>query len=426
MKKVFIFLVVFSMSLYSFGQTYLINFTAGGGASEVDMVIVENFTTGTILSLGGSDTLKLVLGPSSITNYSGMEKPADVFPNPNNGDFSLEFSMESAENILFEIFDIQGKLVLSQSEFLMNGTHAFRITGLPKGVYTIVYGTSFSKNSTKVLSTNTSSESISFQKSEVKGSIVKVLNTKKQKNQIEMPYSQSDILRITGSKNSFSTIVMDVPTSSKTIHFNFHNCIDGSGNHYPIVQINNQWWMAENLKTTKYSDGTSIANITDDAEWCNLTTPAYCWYDNSVSNANIWGGLYNWYAVSPTTNGNKNVCPVGWHVPNESEWDALRDFLGTEFNAGTKVKEIGLDYWNPSDEVVTTTNRSGFGARGSGSKDIQLDGTFVALRFDVSYWSATQNNAVSAFYRLLSYNSDAFELREHNKKMGYSVRCIKN
>ena len=94
---------------------------------------------------------------------------------------------------------------------------------------------------------------------------------------------------------------------------------DIDGNVYHTVTIGTQVWMVENLKVTKYRDGTPIPNKTDATEWGSLTTGAYCDYDNTVSNSTIYGKLYNWYAV----NDWRNIAPTGWHVPTDAEWTTL-------------------------------------------------------------------------------------------------------
>jgi hypothetical protein len=94
---------------------------------------------------------------------------------------------------------------------------------------------------------------------------------------------------------------------------------DIDGNIYKTVQIGSQLWMAENLKNTKYNDGTGIPNIIENTAWTNLTTPGYCLYNNAATYKDTYGALYNWYAVDVASNGGKNICPIGWHVPNDGE-----------------------------------------------------------------------------------------------------------
>ena len=103
---------------------------------------------------------------------------------------------------------------------------------------------------------------------------------------------------------------------------------DIEGNLYHTINIGTQVWMVENLKTTKYNDGTDITPVTDGTAWIALTTPSYCWYNNdAATNKTTYGALYNWYAIDAASNGNKNICPVGWHVPNTAEWVTLRNYM---------------------------------------------------------------------------------------------------
>ena len=94
--------------------------------------------------------------------------------------------------------------------------------------------------------------------------------------------------------------------------------MDYNGRTYNLIRIGNQsqWWMAENLQTTKYNDGTAIPNVTDQTAWANQTSGAYCAYNNSQSNADTYGYLYNWHAVSTD-----KLAPAGWRVPTEADWN---------------------------------------------------------------------------------------------------------
>lgn len=135
---------------------------------------------------------------------------------------------------------------------------------------------------------------------------------------------------ITGLAIGATYYVRAYATNSKgtgygsTMSFYTDGTVDVDGNVYKTVTIATQRWMAENLKTTKLNDGTSIPNVTDGKAWKNLTTPGYCWYDNDPKYyGNTYGALYNFYAVE--TN---KLCPTGWHVPTDAEWDILIDHLG--------------------------------------------------------------------------------------------------
>jgi uncharacterized protein (TIGR02145 family) len=136
---------------------------------------------------------------------------------------------------------------------------------------------------------------------------------------------------------------------------------DKDDNTYTAVTIGTQVWIIENLKTTKYNDGTTIPNITDNEVWANLTTPGYCWYDNDASTFKaIYGALYNWYAVNTG-----KLCPLGWHIPTRDDYTTLMLFLDTDGtwdnnDAGGKLKETGTIHWlSPN---IGATNESGFTA----------------------------------------------------------------
>ena len=222
------------------------------------------------------------------------------------------------------------------------------------------------------------------------------------------------------------TITLTVDDVAQTIGKPGPNITDSDGNSYKTVTIGTQQWMAENLKVSKYSDGTTIPNITDDTQWSNLTTGAWSYYNNDVTNNAKYGKLYNWYAVSKTSNGNKNVCPTGWHVPTDAEWTVLTDYLGGETVAGGKMKEVGTTSWNsPNSPNTDATNTSLFTGLPGGYRNV--NGNFnYSIGFFGSWWSSTEDNTDNASNRYLSYaNGIAYSL-SNLKKDGLSVRCLRD
>ena len=201
----------------------------------------------------------------------------------------------------------------------------------------------------------------------------------------------------------------------------FSDCIkDMDGNTYKTVTIGTQTWMAENLKTSKYNDGTSIPNVTDGKQWKELTKGAWCNYNNSDSLGKIYGKLYNWFAVSPTTNGNKNVCPTNWHVPSVNEINILRDYLGGESLAGIPMKEIGFLNWNSPNEFASNTSL--FTAIPSGGR--VNDGIYGGIGVSYYFWSSTMENQAWSYY--LNYKDDDLSDSYTYLSNGFSIRCIKN
>ena len=199
------------------------------------------------------------------------------------------------------------------------------------------------------------------------------------------------------------------------------NIMDVDSNTYKTVYIGTQQWMIENLKVSKYSDGTAIPNITDYKQWSNLTTGAWSNYNNSDSIGNIYGKLYNWYAVSPTTNGNKNVCPSGWHVPTDAEWKILTDYLGGENVAGGKMKKSFTSWYSPN---LGANNTSLFSALPGGYLD--STGLYYNIGTYGYWWSSTLYSSNLPLYRYLFYFGVSAYTSVGDKKNGYSVRCLKD
>ncbi|MFT7001001.1 MAG: hypothetical protein ACJAVW_002024, partial [Spirosomataceae bacterium] len=207
---------------------------------------------------------------------------------------------------------------------------------------------------------------------------------------------------------------------------------DIDNNRYDIITIGTQTWMAENLKTTRYNDGSLIPLITDATLWGTASTneaPGYCWYNapNESTNLIAYGALYNWYAINPSTNGNKNVCPVGWHVPTDGEWDILRDHLDPAANgntniAGGKMKEAGLAHWITPN--IGATNESGFAGLPGGFR--YYNGTFYYIGSDGYWWSSTEGSTTVAWgWGLGTVSGDVYGT-SLNKGSGFSVRCLRD
>ena len=205
---------------------------------------------------------------------------------------------------------------------------------------------------------------------------------------------------------------------------------DIDGNVYNTVVIGTQVWMKENLKTTRYNDGTSIPNVTNDTQWVNLTTGAYSWYKNdSATYKNPYGALYNWYAVETG-----KLCPTGWHVASDEDWTTLIYYLGGYNITGGKLKDADTTYWrSPNKEA---TNESGFTAVAGGWRE--TNGRFGGLNFYAFWWTSTyepgpsliplnKDNQAGPWMRVIF--SDQNSIKKNNcfsKRMGFSVRCIKD
>jgi len=198
---------------------------------------------------------------------------------------------------------------------------------------------------------------------------------------------------------------------------------DIEGNSYKTVYIGTQQWMGENLKTAKYNDGTTIQNVTDNAQWAKLTTGAWSYYKNDAANNTKYGKLYNWYAVIPN---NKNVCPSGWHVPTDAEWAVLTNYLDG-LTAGGKMKEVGTTNWiSPNTDA---TNTSLFTGLPGGARDYY--GNYSGIGLNGNWWSSTEDDSqilyvLYARYLNMSNKIGSARRSYFEKKSGFSVRCLRD
>lgn len=196
------------------------------------------------------------------------------------------------------------------------------------------------------------------------------------------------------------------------------NVKDKEGNTYTTVTIGSQRWMAENLKTTIFNDGTNIPLITNDNEWFNLiTSPAYCWYDNDgVTYKTSYGAIYNGYAINTG-----KLCPVGWHVPTNAEWTTLSTYLGGDIVAGGKLKETGTTHWKSPN--TGATNVTGFSALPGGHRYSVFEGIGM---FGL-WWSSTETAGTGQIWIWqISYDETNLRSGDFIKNVGRSVRCLKD
>lgn len=211
--------------------------------------------------------------------------------------------------------------------------------------------------------------------------------------------------------------------------FNNHaqTVTDFDGNIYDTVKIGTQVWLKQNLKVTHYRNGDLIPNYADSALWNDANSGARCYYNNdSAANASVYGALYNWYTIID----NRYLCPLGWHVPSDAEWNILEKYLdntvdttatgwvGTDI--GGKLKEAGTTHW--SSPNIGATNSSGFTALPGG---IRCGGGAYGGHWSLgSWWTAASNGTSFAWLRYMNYYYSQVEREYDYKIYGLGIRCI--
>lgn len=436
MKKIIVCILFFLSFGYSFGQEYLISFSAINAAKSIDSIKVENVTQSKSIIIEGSDLLQLqknvTVDVLLLKNYNSCLR---IYPNPMREQAKVDFFTPVSGNASIAIFDLTGRKIFSLIKNFDVGMNSFAITGLGKGVYSVsIHSKAYSYNG-KIVSCSENASNVGIGLNGFSNNYSLSPELKSAKATIKMQYNKGDQLKYTAYSGVYRTIIPDVPTENKTIIFKFAECKDADNNVYPLVQLGEQLWMAENLKTITYNDKMSISLETDDFIWENMTSPAYCWYDNDQKKyGDQYGALYNWYAVDT-----KKICPAGWHVPSDDEWTKLSDYLIANgygyLGTGADIAKSMATTWGWDDEDTESgnvgcnadkNNTSGFsgppgGARG-GRVSLGKYGCYnVGERGQ--WWSSTQNNK-NAFTRHMFYYGSDLVRAYSGKSAGLSVRCV--
>jgi uncharacterized protein (TIGR02145 family) len=407
--------------------------TLNGSSIPLDSILVMNLTAGGDTTIYFPDNV-LVLGSTDIGEALFTDRTMHALPNPFAS--STEIAVETkggAARIL--LHDMAGRELVSLATNLSVGVHRLRVSCARPGVHLLSVVQGGVRRTMRLMATE--------------GAGVNVLSLLSQEQRVRaksdrslFTWTPSDELRYIGYATDAgivnSAVIDEVPVATATRTFELFagrvcpespTVTDIDGNVYTAVQIGAQCWMAENLKTSRYRDGGTIPNVTDNTAWTQLNSDAWCSYNNSQANEAIYGKLYNWFAAA-----NPNMCPQGWHVPTESEWQQLElaldmpaggvnftGWLGTAQNVGGKMKATTL--WNASN--TGATNESGFsglpgGGRGDGG------GYFYYLGGFGHWWSASESDAEFAWYRGLSNSQLGVDRFIRLKWNGFSLRCVRD
>lgn len=438
MMKKELFLVAFLALIFSGIQGQIViqfGFTAelNGVHKALDSIYIANLTRGTDTMLYGNDTVLTVY--SSIGVHDGTDQPPSElilypnFPNPFSYSTIVWFYLPENNSVLLRIFNIAGVEVAVHRQYLLRGHHHFRFMSGNEPIYILSVETNFQRKSRKLI--NLSSQSgragIEYTGHHSDRTEMRIDGISKS----EFLWYPGDKMRFVGFAGiSLSLIGHDVlernPYLSENYCFDIIAglpCVDEpfisdiDGNKYRTTQIGRQCWMRENLKVTKYNDGTSIPWVTDNPAWVNLSTGALCYYGNdSISHHKVYGALYNWFVIN-----SGNLCPAGWHVPEDIEWTIMTDHLGGSNVAGEKLKESGFDHWNPPNYA---TNASGFTALPGGYRNV--DGNYLFINENGGWWTSTAHSQSNSIYRLMGNTYSGVTSYNGGNTFGLSVRCIRD
>lgn len=367
--------------------------------------------------------------PTSAEPARRLDGPSEFalgssYPNPFNPRTVIPFEVPESTDAVIAIYNILGQEVIRTRANLTPGSHEIVVnlgSGMSQGTYLLrVNGRGYSLTQTMTfLSAGISSglAGITVRSAgQRQGALRERLQTASEPAMYRIVIEETEVYR---QREVIIPALTDHHEGDITIFYREpEEVLDIDGNSYPVVRIGDDWWMAGNLKTTRYRNGDPIPNVTSSAEWAGLVTGAYSVYNNFEGNAATYGYLYNWHAVNDV----RNIAPEGWRVPSDVEWQFMVNSLGGNAVAGGKLKATGTEHW--SSPNTGATNESGFRALPGGFRS--APGEFYYRGMIAGFWSATGDDADKAWYRALAYNAAAIDRSSVTRQGAFSLRLIRD
>lgn len=438
LMKNLILLCLFCIFNYvALSQDITITFNAKSDTVSIDSIHVLNLRTNQKVKLSGKQNLILVNTSTNLNVLTSVNGHLIVYPNPTREHANLSFSLPSSQNVVINLYNISGQLLLRQTHSLHSGKHQFRVQLPVSGLYHISVSTDKNLLNSKVLYLGnqtgytdvkyTGSESDDITKNQLKSGSSGLDN-----NTLE--FKPGDVIHYTVYSGEDITLISDTPTESTSFDVEFFECIDPDGKNYKIVQIGDQVWMAENLAW--------LPSVSSPKQGSN-TAPYYYVYGyqgNNVAaakatdNYKIYGVLYNWTAAL-------QACPSGWHLPGDTEWTQLENYLadkgynydGTIGGGGNKIGKslAASEHWYSyyEDDIlgnnVFENNKSGFSALPGGLRNSPPGGNFLGIRTDGYWWTATGDGNFR-LNRILNFQYAYIGMNSSPKENGFSIRCVRD
>lgn len=444
MKKIYLISIFFMGITAAFGQDSItLTFssqTTDGSFMQPDSITIENLTRNWTETLYYPDTVYTLIFSTGIPNHLN-DNGIQVMPNPFDGITRVLIQSSKSEYVWLRITDISGHLCAEYSGLLQEGGNIFTVALNIPQMYVLSAQTASGIRSVKIQNTgHASTNSIEYE-----GASGSIMPVEQLKSICLYEFELGDEMRYRGySPSRVSSVVRKKQFNSEqiTLVFDTHGtpCADQStmcdydGNVYNTVQMGDQCWMKENLRTSKYPDGTAIpvgGSIT-----VNDTMPYYCDYIEYYNMVIPWeerGNFYNWYAAL-------GVCPTGWHLPSDSEWTVLKDYVSSHeeyicansYNYSYVAKSLASTSWwtgCPSGGCsicsdMNTNNATGFSAIPAG---YCLGNTSFGGDGEIAYfWSSTEKNSTTAYFFEMFYGNGYVFNVANDKILGRSVRCLRD
>lgn len=420
MKNIsFLFVLINFILTNLTAQDIVITFLCKDKTNTIDSIKVIKVASGETALIKGSNTIYLnsIFTGTKILP-SNLEEPI-VFPNPFVNQTKLKFYSNQNDNIEVLLINAKGQIVAKRSQKILRGLHILNISVQSEGPHFINVEGEQIKFSQKIISTKNRANANEIEYLGYSSSI------KVEKSAV---YENDDLIYFFIYSGENITKIADLATKSKTYEVEFYKCKDADENIYPIIQIGVQWWMAENLKTTHYSDGTKIPLIDNTNSWFRLmmNDEGMCYYDDSFAYSDIYGALYTGASAI-------KACPEGWHLSSDNEWKQMEIYLGMS------QKEADANNLRGSYEGSKLAGNSKLWGQGDLERDINFgitgfsilpggfrdgEGNFCSTSAHASFWTAIGDDASE--YRYFYFGTAGIYRRWNFSDNGRSIRCVKD
>jgi uncharacterized protein (TIGR02145 family) len=415
-----LFILLTSVAVCTVHAVNISGVVKNSGGSGIEGVTVRLGKADLAITTGPDGSFTLTDGITGVKHQARWAALGNGCPPiVKNGRFFFDAAKQTQVKVT--VYDGNGRLLSSHGEVASPGNHSIPLPHFAAGVHIYHVGMNNDRYTFKRVAGTA-----------LNSSMVPSWTTIAPVKQAESATPFDDAILCIKAGFRLSRVVVKKPDTSDLqimmIPLDTGTVTDADGNVYKTVRIGNQVWTAENLRTTKYNDGTNIPTATSNAAW-------YCFYGNTTDAAarKKWGALYNWNAVKTG-----RLAPAGWHVPTDAEWDTLQNYLianGYNYDGTTSENKIAKSISATTDWTITTetgaisadlsrNNTSGFSALPAGYR--YYDGAFTDQKDMAFWWTATERDASYAWYRSLWYINYDLYSTYRMKDIGCSVRLVKN
>ena len=475
MKKILLSIILLSLCIGAFAQTVTLSFTGRDATDRwvrLHHVVITNQNQNWSETVAWRDTVLTIENGTGVfdveTCHGASLQLSPNHPNPFNGTTDVLLAATDAGAVTLEIADAYGRAVVPTMDFSTvvrannHSPHQFRITLSATGTYVMTARQNGKTASIKMVNNGGGNGN----GVEYMGSVgmpyydIPTMPTPKShtRGAVTHPFNLGDVMEYAGYaaiNGRLDTVMVSQPLSdSQEIVMTFEGVqtdglpcsgiptlTDINGNVYNTVLVGSQCWMKENLRVRKFPDNTEIALGT-------YTSIDPYYYDDSESDIPLAerGYLYNWSAAmhgaassSAAPSGVQGVCPDGWHLPSEAEWEALKEYVSAQpeytcgGNTSNIAKAVASEFWwynynggcNPGDQRTSPNNATGFSAVPAGTLGVY---GYDDAGYSAHFWSATENSGytAAAIYYSLDYDTNDFSLAATVKERRASVRCLRD